>query len=83
VALPAIPTFDAHEARATDTKRRVALLACADGSTRKAAERWLSSAGFEVAAASGAAEALEHYGPHRPAIVLTDKGLRDTGGRSL
>jgi diguanylate cyclase (GGDEF)-like protein len=83
VALPAIPTFDAHEARATDTKRRVALLACADGSTRKAAERWLSSAGFEVAAASGAAEALEQFGRHRPAIVLTDMVLRDNGGRSL
>jgi diguanylate cyclase (GGDEF)-like protein len=87
VALPAIPTFDAGPEAptfdATPAKRRTALLACADGSTRKGASRWLTSAGFEVVTAAGAAEALEQFGRQRPVIVLTDMVLRDSRGRSL
>jgi len=86
VAIPAIPTFEPDTARgasARTDKRRVALVASADGSTQKTASRWLSSAGFEVVAAAGAAEALDQFGRHRPAIVLTDMTLRNERGRSL
>jgi len=85
VAIPAIPTFDQPEAviRATAAGRRTALLACTDATTRKTGARWLASAGYEVALAATAAEALEHLGRHRPVVVLTEMGLRDERGRSL
>ena len=59
MALPAIPTFDAdatgRSLGARSDKRRVALVACADSSTQKSAARWLTSTGFEVVTAVGAA----------------------------
>jgi len=86
VALPAIPTFGADATSrsigATD-KRRVALVACADSSTQKSAARWLTSTGFEVVTATGAASAIDQFGRHRPVIVLTDMTLRNERGRSL
>ena len=70
MALPAIPTFDAdatgRSLGARSDKRRVALVACADSSTQKSAARWLTSTGFEVVTAVGAAEALDQFGRHRP-----------------
>jgi len=87
VALPAIPTFDAdatgRSLGARSDRRRVALVACADSSTQKSAARWLTSTGFEVVTAVGAAEALDQFGRHRPVIVLTDMTLRNDRGRSL
>jgi diguanylate cyclase (GGDEF)-like protein len=88
VALPAIPTFDADATHrslggARSDRRRVALVACADSSTQKSAARWLTSTGFEVVTAVGAAEALDQFGRHRPVIVLTDMTLRNERGRSL
>lgn len=85
MAIPAIPTFDQPEpaSDAAPATRRVALLACADGSTLRTASRWLASAGFEVVPASNAGEALEQMSRHRPAIVLTEMGLRDERGRTL
>ena len=87
MALPAIPTFDAdatgRSLGARSDKRRVALVACADSSTQKSAARWLTSTGFEVVTAVGAAEALDQFGRHRPVIVLTDMTLRNERGRSL
>ena len=66
MALPAIPTFDAdatgRSLGARSDKRRVALVACADSSTQKSAARWLTSTGFEVVTAVGAAEALDQFG---------------------
>src|SRR5262249_46537403 len=62
---------------------RIALLACADASTRKTASRWLASAGFDVVPAATSAEALEQLGRHRPAVVLTEMSLRDERGRTL
>ncbi len=86
MALPAIPTFGADATSrsigATD-KRRVALVACADSSTQKSAARWLTSTGFEVVTATGAASAIDQFGRHRPVIVLTDMTLRNERGRSL
>ncbi|HEY8149811.1 MAG TPA: response regulator, partial [Vicinamibacteria bacterium] len=86
MALPAIPTFGADATSrsigATD-RRRVALVACADSSTQKSAARWLTSTGFEVVTATGAASALDQFGRHRPVIVLTDMTLRNERGRSL
>jgi diguanylate cyclase (GGDEF)-like protein len=84
VALPAIPTFETTGSAApvaTPALRRVALLACADGSTRKGASRWLASVGFDVVIAADAASALDKLAEHRPSIVLTDMVLRDARGR--
>ena len=64
--------------------QRIALLACADGSTRKSAARGLGAAGFEVVGVTTASEAQEALsrGP-RPAIVVTDLAASDEGGRAL
>jgi diguanylate cyclase (GGDEF)-like protein len=64
--------------------QRIAILACADGSTRKSAARGLGAAGFEVVAVATAKEAQEALtrGP-RPAIVVTDLAASDAGGRAL
>ena len=86
MALPAIPTFDTNGASAPDVipgRRRVALLACADSSTRKGASRWLASVGFEVVTAADAASAVEQLAEHHPAIVLTDMVLRDARGHTF
>jgi len=86
VALPAIPTFDANTTSTMEPApglRRVALLACADASTRKGASRWLASVGFEVVTAEDAAGALAQLAERHPAIVLTDMTLRDARGRTF
>jgi diguanylate cyclase (GGDEF)-like protein len=61
-------------AEATPQKaQRIALLACADGSTHKNAARWLEAAGFEVAAVKSAGEAKEALSrDFRPLLVVTD-----------
>jgi diguanylate cyclase (GGDEF)-like protein len=85
VALSAIPTFDETRSPADPIPGlgRVALLACADASTRKDASRWLASVGFEVVTALDAAGALEQLARHAPAIVLTDMVVRDARGRTF
>jgi len=60
-----------------------ALLAGLDGSNRKEASRWLTSAGFEVVAAADAADAVEVFRGGRVDVVLADMALRGEGGRSL
>jgi diguanylate cyclase (GGDEF)-like protein len=87
VAIPAMPMFDADAARpaaATSESPRVALMACADGSTHKSAARWLAAAGYEVTAAKSVGEALQALnGERRPTIVVTDLAASKEGGRAL
>src|SRR6266536_1811343 len=86
VAIQAITSFepsDNPDVASPSANRRVALLACGDGSTRKAATRWLTSAGFELVTATAAAEALERFSEHQPGLVITDMVLRDERGRTL
>ena len=87
MAIPAIPMFEADAARpaaGTPEKRRIALMACAEGSTRKSAARWLAAAGFEAAATTTVGEALEVLaGGLRPTIVVTDLVAYDERGRAL
>jgi diguanylate cyclase (GGDEF)-like protein len=80
-----MPTFDADAVRsAAPVNRRIALMACADGSTHKSATRWLAAAGFEVAAATTVGEALEMLSRDvRPALVVTDLAAYDERGRAL
>jgi diguanylate cyclase (GGDEF)-like protein len=74
---PALPAAAAPE------KQRLALLACANGTTHKNAARWLAAAGFEVVAATSAAEAREAVAREpRPIIVVTDLAASE-GGRAL
>jgi diguanylate cyclase (GGDEF)-like protein len=86
VAQPAIPMFDDVAARsgaAAPESRRIALMACADATTHKGAARWLDAAGFEVAAATSVAEALEVLSRDLPAIVVTDLAASDARGRAF
>lgn len=86
MAFPAISTLAENAASAVEPfsgLRRVALLACAEASTRKDASRWLASVGFDVVTALDAAGALEQLAQHAPAIVLTDMVLRDARGRTF
>ncbi|HEY7512017.1 MAG TPA: EAL domain-containing protein, partial [Vicinamibacteria bacterium] len=47
------------------------------------AARWLTSAGFEIVAARGLAEALEAATAAAPDVVLTDMALRDVTGAGV
>jgi diguanylate cyclase (GGDEF)-like protein len=68
---------------AAPEKQRIALMACVNGTTHKNAARWLAAAGFEVAGATTAAEALELLARDlRPSLVVTDLAASD-GGRAL
>jgi diguanylate cyclase (GGDEF)-like protein len=84
-----IPMFDGDAAPTAAAvpethKPRVALMACADASTHKNAARWLATAGFEVAPAASAREALEALSRDlRPAIVVTDLPAFQEEGRAL
>ena len=84
-----IPMFDAEPAptaaSAPETpKPPTALMACADAATHKSAGRWLATAGFEVAAAASAREALEALSRNlRPTIVVTDFPASQDDGRAL
>ncbi|PYQ06418.1 MAG: hypothetical protein DMF83_12360 [Acidobacteria bacterium] len=60
-----------------------ALLAGLDGSSRKEASRWLTSAGFDVVAADNAAAALDILRCCRVDVILADMALRGEGVRSL
>jgi len=86
VAQPAIPLFDVTQNPASEASpgaSRVALLASADGATRKSASRWLASAGFEVVTAHDAAHAAALFAQVSPAIVVAEMALRDEAGRNL
>ena len=87
MALTALPRFDADAARsaaALPESRRVALMACADGTTHKGASRWLAAAGFQVAAVTSVAGALEALSRDPGfAIVVTDLVAPDERGRAL
>jgi diguanylate cyclase len=86
VAQPAIPFLDVTHNPAREnrpTASRVALLASADGGTRKSAARWLASAGFEVVTAEDAARGVALFAETRPALVVAEMGLREDGGRNL
>jgi len=64
-------------------KQRIALMVCANGTTHKNAARWLSAAGFEVAAATTAAEAERLLSREpSPILVVTDLAASE-GGRAL
>ena len=84
-----IPMFDAEPvprpAAAPETQsKRIALMACADAATHKSAARWLATAGFEVAAAASAREALEALSRGlRPTLVVTDFPASQDEGRAL
>jgi diguanylate cyclase (GGDEF)-like protein len=82
-----MPMFDADAQRLTGvgtTRRRTALLACADGATHKSAARWLDAAGFEVTATSSVGEALDALSRDLlPTIVVTDLAATDDHGRAL
>src|SRR5688500_9016365 len=68
---------------AAPEKQRLALMACANGTTHKNAARWLAAAGFEVAPATSAAEALEALARDpRPSLLVTDLAASE-GGRAL
>src|SRR5438034_6616282 len=58
-----------------------ALLAGLDGSSRKEASRWLTSAGFDVVAADNAAAALDILRCCRVDVILADMALRGEGVR--
>jgi len=81
-----IPMFDTDPAPSAATapaKQRIALMACANGTTHKNAARWLAAAGFEVAAAASAAEARDAVSRDpRPTLVVTDLAASE-GGRAL
>jgi len=88
-----IPMFDANAAEPAAAPRapvpgpeiqRIALLACADGPTRKSAARGLGAAGFDVVAVATAKEAQEALSRDpRPAVMVTDLAGSDEGGRAL
>ena len=82
MALPASSIVDADGARsaaAAPQNQRIALMACADGSTRKSAARWLAAAGFEAHSVS-AGEALQELSRDlRPVIVVTDLAASPEG----
>jgi diguanylate cyclase (GGDEF)-like protein len=86
VALHALPTSsdtDSETARGPESPgRRVALVGL-DGASRREAERWLASAGFEVAAAEDAARAIDSFAARRPDAVLADMALGLDGLRAL
>jgi diguanylate cyclase (GGDEF)-like protein len=87
VALHALPVTtsddDPDQGGASRYTGRVALLIGVDGSTRKEASRWLTSAGFEVAAAEDATGLDSLLDRRHPDVVLTEMALRAEGGRSL
>ncbi|HKN47879.1 MAG TPA: EAL domain-containing protein [Candidatus Polarisedimenticolia bacterium] len=85
-AMPVIPVSEGAAPAPGLTPRPEglrALLAGLDGSNRKEASRWLTSAGFEVVAAADAADAVEVFRGGRVDVVLADMALRGEGGRSL
>ena len=85
-AMPVIPVSEGAAPAPGLTPRPQglrALLAGLDGSNRKEASRWLTSAGFEVVAAADAADAVEVFRGGRVDVVLADMALRGEGGRSL
>jgi diguanylate cyclase (GGDEF)-like protein len=85
-AMPVIPVSEGAAPAPGLTPRPQglrALLAGLDGSNRKEASRWLTSAGFEVVAAADAADAVEVFRSCQPDVVLADMALRGEGGRSL
>jgi diguanylate cyclase (GGDEF)-like protein len=75
--------FDADPARlaaAAPQNQRIALMACADGSTQKSAARWLAAAGYEVRTVTSAGEAQEELSRDlRPVIVVTDHAASPEG----
>src|SRR5437667_3563156 len=76
-------TDPAPSAATAPAKQRIALMACANGTTHKNAARWLAAAGFEVAAAASAAEARDAVSRDpRPTLVVTDLAASE-GGRAL
>ena len=83
MALSASPMFEADPARsaaAAPANQRIALMACADGSTQKSAARWLATAGFEAHVVTNAAEVQEHLSRDpRPVIVVTDRASSPDG----
>jgi diguanylate cyclase (GGDEF)-like protein len=64
-------------------ERRIALLACLDGGSRKEASRWLASSGFDVMTAADAEETLASLRRRRPHLVLVDAAAQDAEGASL
>lgn len=76
------PALDAP-AQAPRGLARLALVAGLDGSSLKAATRWLSASGFDVAVAGDVSGALEAAARRRPDVVLADLALRDALGRNL
>jgi diguanylate cyclase (GGDEF)-like protein len=86
VALHVLPVTSSEDADRGGAARRTgwtALLIGLDGSSRKEASRWLTSAGFEVAAIADAEGVDSQLDRRHPDVVLVDMSLRAEGGRSL
>jgi diguanylate cyclase (GGDEF)-like protein len=83
MAIPLLPMTEHRRFTDVAPGAPVALLACPEGATRKAAARWLASSGFAVVSADDADGALALHAKQSPAIVVADMSVRDAEGRSV